>query len=177
MSNPGSRVMYILQQQRTYKVDNLATVIPKSDDKELIPKGCSICLEIEQIDRRVLAILDTLPNQYDGFWIRVFSLQESTIAAERLFLGVSRQLIEGLTGIDNWIVWLHGIRHAKRLLFLDEIFQHVKVRHGQGIIDALFDGRMLQRMVLATIPENFLGLRRTVVLYNLSKSDIFFLQQ
>lgn len=126
----------------TNKVGNTAIGISQGGDEELVPEGSSVNTVVEQAHRHVVSLFNGLTDTFDRLGIRLRTLQESAVTSQDLVQGVTSQVEETLTGVDNRIVGQGRIRNDKVLLSRLQSLDEGKVGIVQDLVgDTLTGGQ------------------------------------
>ena len=163
----------------TNKVGNITSSITKGGNEELIPEGSTIHAVVEQANRHVMSLFDSLTDTFDGLGIGLGPLEETAITSQDLVQGVPSQVQETLTGVDNRIVRQTRIGHDKVLLGRLKRLDEGKV----GVVEDLVGNGLtvgqqtVNRRILARV-EQFGGTFLSQVSANgVAQLFVFFLEQ
>ena len=97
-------------------VDHVVLRIPQRSNKELVPKGCSVGLVVEQTNGSVDTLGNALADHVHRSLVSSGTLQEAAITAQHLVESVSSQVQKALAHVYNGIVGQGGIGNGKVLL-------------------------------------------------------------
>ena len=152
----------------TDKVSDTPIGITQGGNKELIPKGSTINTVIEQTDTHVITLFNSLADTFDRLGVRFRTLQETAVTSQDLVQGVTGQVEETLTGIDNRIVGQGRIRNDKVLLSRLQSLDEGKVGIVQDLVGDTLTGSQetIDIGTRAGLVEELLGTGGSKVLSN-----------
>ena len=100
----------------TDKVGDASIGITQGGNEELVPEGGTIDTVVEQTDGHVVPLFNGLADTFDRLGVSLGSLQETAVTSQDLIQGVTSQVEETLTSIDNRIVGQGRIGNDEILL-------------------------------------------------------------